>query len=102
MKDSIQWAVSVKLKKDMPAGEEEKELLYIERGGRKEVRLLWKGGVLSFELMTDEMELPMILDTGSAGYMEELTVFWLGSRVELWTEQKLPLPSSMPALLSEH
>lgn len=89
MKDSIQWAVSVKLKKDMPAGEEDKELLYIERGGRKEVRLLWKGGVLSFELMTDEMELPMILDTGSAGYVEELTVFWLGSRVELWTEQKL-------------
>lgn len=88
MKDSIQWTLDIRLDKNT-LGKEEGELLSIERNGRKEVRLMWKEGILSLEFMTDEMETPMVLDTGNAGLVENLTAFFMGSRVELWSDGRL-------------
>lgn len=81
-KGKMQWTLSVRFLES--TAEEEKEILYIRQNGKKAVRLTVQDGTYCCFLFTDEMELPLELESTKGSFPKTLDVIWRGYRVELW------------------
>lgn len=87
MENKIQWTLSVRFTRE--DADSAGEVLRLEEEGQKIVSLSRKDATCFFELQTDGMETPFVLETPEGWNGTELELIWLGYRAELWADGEL-------------